>query len=96
MKSDGTGSIAAGWAICWLLNVAQLGIGWLVFVSDERMLPVGYTLIGGIGLVQVGYVIPIWRLLRRHGKLRTARGLLIAAGVTAALNLALVGLVLKR
>jgi hypothetical protein len=95
MKSDGTGSIAAGWAICWLLNVAQLGIGWVVFVSDERMLPVGYTLIGALGLVQVGYVVPIWRLLRRHGKLRTARGLLIAAGVTVAHNLVFVGHILK-
>ncbi len=90
MKSDGTGNIAAGWAVCWLLNVAQLGIGWLVFVSDERMLPVAYTIIGAIGLVQVGYVVPIWRLLRRNGKPRTAKGLLIAAAVTAVLNVAVV------
>ncbi|HET9365551.1 MAG TPA: hypothetical protein VFP71_11145 [Candidatus Angelobacter sp.] len=90
MRSDGRGSIIAGWAICWLLNIAQLGIGWLVFVSDERMLPAGYVLIGAIGLVQVGYVVPIWRLLRRKGKRRTAKGLLIAAAVTAVLNLVLV------
>jgi hypothetical protein len=95
MKSDGKGSIVAGLAICWLLNIAQLGIGWLVFVADERMLPAGYVLIGAIGLVQVGYVTPIWRLLRRHGKPRTAKGLLIAAAVTAVLNLALVGFILK-
>lgn len=95
MKSDGKGSIIAGWAICWLLNIAQLCIGWLVFVSDERMLPAGYVLIGAIGLVQVGYVAPIWRLLHRSGKARTAKGLVIAAAVTMVLNLALVELLLK-
>lgn len=95
MRSDGKGSIIAGWAICWLLNIAQLCIGWLMFVSDERMLPVGYVLIGAIGLVQVGYVVPIWRLLRRKGKPRTAKGLLIAAAVTAVLNLVLVERLLK-
>jgi hypothetical protein len=79
-----------------LLNIAQLGIGWLMFVADERMLPAGYILIGAIGLVQVGYVAPIWRLLRRNGKPRTARGLLIAACVTIALNLVLVALLVKR
>jgi len=95
MRSDGTGSIVAGWAICWLLNIAQLGIGWLVFTADERLLPMGYVLIGAIGLVQVGYVAPIWRLLRRSGKPRTAKGLLIAAAVTAALNLVVVELLLR-
>jgi len=95
MRSDGRGSIIAGWAICWLLNIAQLCIGWLVFISDERMLPAGYVLVGAIGLVQVGYVVPIWRLLRRNGKPRTAQGLLLAALVTVAINLAFVGLMLR-
>lgn len=95
MKSDGKGSILAGWAICWLLNIAQLCVGWLVFVSDERMLPAGYVLVGAIGLVQVGYVMPIWRLLRRNGKSRTAKGLMIAAAVTVVLNLVLVERLLK-
>ena len=89
---DGRGSIVAGLAICWLLNVAQLGIGWLLLVADVRMLPAFYVLIYAIGLVQVGYVVPLWRLLVRRGKPRTARGLLIAAGVTAGLNLGLFAL----
>jgi hypothetical protein len=84
------GSIIAGIAICWLLNVAQLGVGWLLLVADVRMLPAYYVLIGAIGLVQIGYVVPIWRLLRRKGKLRTAQGLAIAACVTLALNALLV------
>src|SRR6476646_6985953 len=90
--NDGRGSIVAGLAICWLLNIAQLGVGWLLLVADVRMLPAFYVLIYAIGLVQVGYVVPIWRLLVRRGKPRTAKGLLIAACVTAVLNLGLLGL----
>ena len=84
--NDARGSVAAGMAICWLLNIAQLGIGWLLLVADVRMLPAYYVLIGGIGMVQVGYVVPIWRLLRRKGKPRTAKGLAFAACVTLGLN----------
>jgi hypothetical protein len=73
-------------AICWLLNAAQLGVGWLLLVADVRMLPAYYVLIGAIGVVQVGYVVPIWRLLRRKGKPRTAKGLAFAACVTLGLN----------
>lgn len=80
--SQGQGSILAGMAICWLLNVGQLGVGWLLLVADVRMLPAYYVLVGAIGLVQVGYVVPIWRLLRRKGKPKTAQGLIIAAILT--------------
>lgn len=80
------GSLVAGAAICWLLNVAQAGIGWLMLVADDRTLPAVFVLVEMIGLVQVGYVVPIWGLLRRHGKPRTARGLLVAAGTTLLVN----------
>lgn len=95
MKNDGRGSIAAGLAIGWLFNVAQLGIGWLLLVADVRMLPAYYVLIGAIGLVQVGYVVPLWRLLVRSGRPRTAKGLLIAASLTAVVNAVLAALILK-
>ena len=74
-------------AICWLLNVAQLSVGWLLLVADVRMLPGYYVLVGAVGVVQVGYVIPIWRLLRRRAKPRTAKGMLLAAALTALMNL---------
>jgi hypothetical protein len=73
--------------ICWLLNIAQLGIGWLLLVADVRMLPAYYVLTGAIGVVQVGYVVPIWRLLLRRGKSRTGKGVLLAAGLTALVNI---------
>jgi hypothetical protein len=81
------GSVVAGMAICWLLNVAQLGVGWLLLVADVRMLHGYYVLVGAVGVVQVGYVIPIWRLLRRRAKPRTAKGMLLAAALTALMNL---------
>jgi len=81
------GNIAAGVAICLLLNVAQIGMGWLLLVADVRVLPAYYVLVGACGLVQVGYVAPIWRLLARRGSRRTAKGLLIAACVTAFINI---------
>lgn len=77
-------------AICWLLNIAQLGIGWLLLVADVRMLPAYYVLIGAIGAVQAGYVVPIWRLLRRKGKPRTGKGVLLGAGLTAFMNILIV------
>ena len=83
---QGRGSILTGMAICWLFNVAQLGVGWLLLVADVRMLPAYYVLVGAIGLVQVGYVVPLWRLLRQRGKARTANGLLLAAALTTLIN----------
>ncbi len=91
--NQGRGSIVAGMAICWLLNIAQLGVGWLLLVADVRMLPAYYVLVGAIGVVQIGYVLPIWRLLRRKGKPRTANGLLLAAGLTALLNITIAWLI---
>jgi hypothetical protein len=87
LMNQDRGSIVAGMAICWLLNVAQLGVGWLLLVADVRMLPAYYVLVGAIGLVQVGYVVPLWRLLRRKGKPRTAKGMLLAAALTAVMNI---------
>ena len=93
---QGRGSIIAGMAICWLFNVAQLGVGWLLLVADVRMLPAYYVLVGAIGAVQIGYVLPIWRLLRRKGKPRTARGIMIAAVLTLIADVAFVMLAYLR
>jgi hypothetical protein len=87
---QGRGSLGAGMASCWRLNGAHLGVGWLLLVADVRMLPAYYVLVGAGGLVQVGYVVLIWRLLQRRGKRRTARGVLIAATLSAIVNGAVV------
>lgn len=90
------GSLVAGFAICWLLNIVELGAGWLFLVMGDRFLPAAYVAIGAIGVVQVGYVTPIWRLLQRQDKPRTAKGVLIAAGLTLAINLVLVLRAMQR
>jgi hypothetical protein len=95
MKSNGRGSLIAGLAICWLLNVAELCIGWLLLMADVRLLPVYYVMVWAIGVAQIGYVVPLWRLLARRGLAHTAKGLLIAASLTALAN-ALLAVVVFR
>lgn len=72
---------------CWLLNMVELGVGLFVLFITEKQLPMVYVLLYAIGLVQIGYVVPLWRFLLRRGKPRAATGLLVGAGVTAVLNL---------
>jgi hypothetical protein len=69
----------SGMLICWLLNLVQLGIAFVLLSSSEKTLPAVYVLSAGLGLVQFGYVIPIWRILSRKGKRYAGYGLLTAA-----------------
>ena len=72
---------------CWLLNVVQLGIALLLLSSSEKLLPAVYTLSVALGLVQIGYVVPLWRYLRRKNRRDVAMGLLLAAGISLCINL---------
>jgi hypothetical protein len=58
------------------------GIACLLFAYGERTLPGVVVLVAGRGLFQIGYVVPIWYVLRRRGSRRTAKGLAIAATIT--------------
>lgn len=87
------GSLTLGLLVCWLLNVLHLGIAYLLFVYGEQMIPTVFVLVGGIGLLQIGYVVPIWFVLRRRGRTRMAKGLLIAACLTALFNAGFIGLI---
>lgn len=71
---------------CWLLNVVQLGIAFVLLSSSEKLLPAVYTLSAALGLVQIGYVVPLWRYLRRKGRRDVAMGIIIAAGITLCIN----------
>lgn len=76
-----------GMLICWALNVAQLGISFWVFVwAGERFLGPFYVLIGGAGLLQIAYVVPLYRLLRRKNLPDAARGMALAACLAALLS----------
>lgn len=80
------GSLFLGIIVCWLLNVVHLGIAYFIFVESERMLSTVFVLVGAIGLLQLGYIAPLWYLFRTRGKRRMARGLLIASTITLLVN----------
>ena len=84
-------SLFLGLLLCWLLNMVQLGIAWLIFVRSERMLPSVFILVGALGLLQIGYVVPLWYIFRRRGMKRMAKGLLMAATLTLLVNLSFWG-----
>jgi hypothetical protein len=75
-----------GVLICWFLNLVQLGIALLLLATTEKALPAVYVLTIALALVQIGYVVPTYRLLCRKGKRQTAYGLLTAACLTALVN----------
>ena len=80
------GSLFLGLIVCWLLNMTHLGIAFLLFAHGEGTLPTVFVLVGGIGLLQIAYVVPIWHVLRRKGKKKMAKGMAIAAVITALVN----------
>ena len=80
------GSLFLGMIVCWLLNMVHLGVAYLFFVSGESTLPIVFVLVGAIGLLQIGYVAPIWYAVRRRGKRKTAKGIAIAACITLLAN----------
>ncbi len=83
-----TAEMILGMLICWLLNFVELGIAFLLLATSEKMLPAVYVLAGAIGLVQIGYVIPVFRLLLRKGSPYAAGGLIAGACVTLIINAA--------
>lgn len=80
--------VVLGMLICWLLNFVQLGIAFLLLATSEKLLPVVYVMAGAIGLVQIGYVIPVFRLLVRKKIRYAAYGLIAGACITLAVNAA--------
>ena len=80
---------AAGMVICWLLNVVQLGIAFVLLASSEKALSSVYVLTLALWLVQFGYVIPIYRILKRKQRPYAARGLLTAACISAVITVIL-------
>jgi hypothetical protein len=75
-----------GMLLCWLLNMVQLGITFVLLSSSEKLLPAVYTMSAAMGLVQIGYVVPLWRYLRRNGRRDAAMGVIIAAAITLCVN----------
>ena len=90
MNND-DGSIFQGLAICWGLNVAEVILGFLML-----RITFGVAMIVGVGIVQLIYVLPFYFSFRKQGKTATAKGLVIAASITALLNATCWGVVLHN
>lgn len=85
--ANGGDSVLLGMLVCWMLNLAELGIGLLLLFTTEKHLPAFYTLIFAIGVVQAGYVVPLYRFLDRRGKPKAAKGLAAGAVITLLISL---------
>ena len=81
--TDEKGNLGLGLVICWGCNILHLGLGWFLILAVMR---VGIVVFGGIGVVQLAYVIPLCMHLRKSGQTDTVKGLIIAASITALLN----------
>ena len=84
--AEGEGNIVVGMLLCWLLNVVHLGVAAALLYRGESLLPQLFILVGALGVLQLVYVVPIYRWLKRQGRNSTAKGLAIAAAVTALMN----------
>lgn len=88
--NDDEGSILQGLLICWGLTILAMLTGFLSLGAglsgNNNSLNVAIVLIGGIGLLQLVYVVPIYFVLKKKGKADTIKGLIIAASITAFMN----------
>lgn len=81
--TDKKGNLGLGLIICWGCNILHLGLGWLLILS---VMPAGLMVFGGIGAVQLAYVIPLCLYLKSKGRTDTMKGVIIAASITVLLN----------
>jgi hypothetical protein len=84
--SENQGNIFAGLGICWGLNLVQVGMAMLALVAGNYGLAILAVILAGFGVIQLAYIVPLYFLLKRRGKVLTARGLVIAASITVLLN----------
>jgi len=84
--SENQGNILKGLGICWGLNLVQFAISASGLILPP-LLPLTFAL-AIFGLVQLAYVVPLYISFKGRGQVMTARGLVIAASVTALLNAA--------
>ena len=81
--TDEKGNLGLGLLICWGCNIVHLGIGFFLILS---VMPLGVFVFGGIGVVQLAYVIPLCLRFKANGQTNLMKGLIIGASVTALLN----------
>jgi hypothetical protein len=86
--SNDEGRIIYGLLLCWGLNIVQLVIGSFAaaLATHSENFIAAFVIVGGIGLLQLVYVLPLYFRFRKQDKSETTKGLVIAASITALLN----------
>jgi heme/copper-type cytochrome/quinol oxidase subunit 4 len=80
------GSVGGGFGLGVVLNVLQGIIFWIVMGVAHGQLDALVIGLGGWGLIQLVYIIPIYIYLRRSKSPDTAKGLIIAASLVLLMN----------
>ena len=84
---ENQGSVGWGFLLGVLLNLLQGALFWLVLSKSTSS---GITLLvvglGGWGVIQLVYIVPIYFYLRHRNKAATAKGLVIAGSIVLLIN----------
>lgn len=92
-KQRNDGSIALGVAIGIGLNLLQVGL--VSFIGDyigeresgtDRTFLISMIGLGGAGLIQLIYIVPLYLHFRKKEKTETAKGIVIAASLVMLIN----------
>jgi hypothetical protein len=84
------GSMLKGFGVGAAVNVCAAVVGLMGIV-----IVVGSIVLLAFGVVQLAWIIPMYRSFNRRGETETAKGLLVAAGIAFLLNAGCWGLVLN-
>ena len=88
-RSSGV-EVAKGIATCFVLDALYFGIACLLIMTSgsyvDFSFTVGVVLIGGFGLLQLLYAIPLILTLRRKGRPNFALGMIVGASVGVLLS----------
>jgi hypothetical protein len=100
-KPINEGSAFRGFALVVVLQLLQAGL--VMSIGDQfnsggdaglgRSLMVAFIGLGGAGIIQLIYVVPLYFYFKKKGRTETARGLVIAASLVILINAACWGLV---
>jgi len=77
-------AIGGAWNVCALL-ASIIGIFILI----------GMAVIAGFGVVQYAWILPLYEKYRKRGETETAKGILIASGITVLLSAACWGSMIR-
>lgn len=93
--SRNEGSVWLGLLLCWGINFvlafAGCSVAWFEAErpgGSDALVNAAIAMTLTTGLLQLLYVIPVCRAMNKNGKIRTLKGVTIAAWTTALLNAA--------